>query len=534
MEPNAHSQHEATIQNDSSSGIGLAALLAVWWARRVKIVLLASAGALVAAALFAAVFLLRDSWQEANLTFRVLFAGVEKGQYPNGMRFTPEDIVATPVLQEVYQRNNLEGVIPFAKFKAAFVVSDNNPALERLRRESQDHLSARALTQVERSKLEDDYESKIKATQNGTFVLVAKLGNPLLTRWPRNLISKVMNDILDVWAEQSRSAGVFKFDLNVYSENILSDIIGSQDDYLVLVDRLRVTINRILGNLSELSAIPGAKLVRVGDQHVSLGELQVALQDDLQFRVMKIESAIYAFGFYRNQTLATAYINDQLFRLKLQSTAYQSRVKVIDDALSNYNLGRQAAAQAESGTIAAGANGQQQPFSGTTLMPQLGDSFLNRLMELSTQNTDILFRQDLTRQSIELGRAMVDIENERQIYQRMLGSLNDSTGNPLETANRKEMLKWVQDQFTELISNLKDNLNKVQLLHDEISQRSLQPSAVYSLVEPLYVQRASAISTIIAAVLLGFMWCVYVGTVLVVLAWRELNATDGGSVQNLR
>jgi len=54
-----------------------------------------------------------------------------------------------------------------------------------------------------------------------------------------------------------------------------------------------------------------------------------------------------------------------------------------------------------------------------------------------------------------------------------------------------EMRKWVDQQFTQLIASLKDTLKKVQLLYQEVSQRSLQPSMIYTIVEPLYVDRVS-------------------------------------------
>jgi hypothetical protein len=524
MEPKDRFTQEPTMQTDAGGELDLFSIIATWWSHRVRIALLALAGAAVGAAIFAAVYALRPSQQEATLTFRVLFDGVDKGQYPNGTRFTAADIVSTPVLQKVYQRNDLTKTLPFGEFKAAFSVIDSNPALERLRRVYQDRLNARALNQVDRSKLEDEYQSKLRAMQNNTFTLVAQLSQRSFTSWPRPLIGKVMNDILSEWVEESRAQGVFKFDLNVFSENIIANVLSAEDDYLVLVDRLRVTINRILRNLSDLSAIPGARLVRVGEQQVSLGEVEVALQDDLKFSTSKIESTIYAYSLYRDRTVALAYINDQLFKLQLEARADQSRLRVLDDALGTYSTGRAASAHAEAGSAATGATGAtgQSPFGAQTIMPQLGDSFLNRVMELSTQNSDIAFRQDLARQSIEIGRGTVDIESERQVYERMLTSLNE-VDKKLDPKEREDKRTWLLQQFAQLVANLKDTLRKVQLVHEGISQRSLQPSMVYTIVEPLYVQRMSLVSTRNTVLLVGFVWCVYVGAILVGLAWHSMN-----------
>jgi hypothetical protein len=181
-----------------------------------------------------------------------------------------------------------------------------------------------------------------------------------------------------------------------------------------------------------------------------------------------------------------------------------------------------AAGRTEAGTM-VGGGAMQSSQGGTTLIPQLGDSFLTRVMELSSENSDIAFRQDLARQSIEIGRNMVDIDTERQVYERMLTILNAAPQTGSGDSELIEMRKWVDQQFTQLIASLKDTLKKVQLLYQEVSQRSLQPSMIYTIVEPLYVDRVSTVSAKTAALLIGLAWCVYVGAIMVGLAWRGLN-----------
>ena len=129
-------ENEPMMPSDSpESEIGLFDILAVWWKNRARIFLFALAGGVAAAALFLVAFLLRPSHQAATLGVRLLFTGVENGQYPNGMRFSPQDIVATSVLQQVYNQNHLESFIKFDDFKSSFSVLENNEAIERLRRE---------------------------------------------------------------------------------------------------------------------------------------------------------------------------------------------------------------------------------------------------------------------------------------------------------------------------------------------------------------------------------------------------------------
>jgi len=90
-------------------------------------------------------------------------------------------------------------------------------------------------------------------------------------------------------------------------------------------------------------------MVRVGEQQVSIGELEVALQDDLKFRASKIEAMVYASVPSHGRMLSVPYVNEQLFKLQLRAHAYQSRIKVIDDALASYSTSRMAAGRTEAG-----------------------------------------------------------------------------------------------------------------------------------------------------------------------------------------
>jgi len=114
-------------------------LFGIWWGERRRIILLALAGLVVGAGVVLAVIVMRPTQPISALTLRLLFYGVERGEYPNGIRFTPADIVATPVLDEVYHRDQLQKYVRFDDFKNAWTVINNNPALDQLRREYEDN-----------------------------------------------------------------------------------------------------------------------------------------------------------------------------------------------------------------------------------------------------------------------------------------------------------------------------------------------------------------------------------------------------------
>ena len=453
------------------------------------------------------------------MSFRLLFNGVEKSQYPNGTRFTPADIVATPVMEEVYRRNGLEQYLKFDDFKATFTVVDKNLEFDRLRREFAARFDDHRLQPTDRNQLEDEYASKLKSITNNEFALIGSLNAQFARPLPKDLTDKVMNDILMAWAERSRALGTFLFDVDVFSDNLVQDESLKDSDYLVLTDRLRVMINRISKNMLDLGTIPGARLIRVGEHNVSLGEMQASLQDSLDFRLTAIQGPIYSFGLYKNRTLAEIYVGEHLFQLGLEAQEIANQSESVDRALSNYVASRAGAGgrQQEAGPATAPGN---QLFAGSVI-PQISDSFIDRVVNLSTQTADVSFRQELSREAIGIGQRKAKNISERQLYERMKSALSGSDSSILG-ARREEVLRTVAEEIKLLIADLKNDLHNIQLLHKEISQRCLQPSMIYTIVEPFNQERVSAISMRVVVLLAGFVWCVFVGFTLVVIAGHAM------------
>lgn len=496
----------APAPDDTSADAGLGQVLNIWWRQRVWLALLALAGAAVVALLAAVVLAIRPARQETTLVFRLLFDGLDRGQYPTGRQFTPSDIVTTKVLQEVYRRNALERFIKFEDFKDALAVTARNPAIDRLRREYQGKLQDRRLTPADRQKIEEEYELQARSQLGGQYTLVLDVPGSL-ARWPETLAGKVLDDTLAAWAEQSRDQGVFKFDLNTFSENILAEINPDTDDYPVLLDRLRVVIERVRQNLTELARVPGARLVRVGERQVSLGELEAGLNDDVKYRLSMVEAPVYTMNFSRNQTLSGAYIREQLFRLQRETQSVRSQIAATQDGLADYSASRSGATPGNEGN-AGGA---------------VGDSFIDRMLDLSTRGSDVAFRQELVNEMVRLGTREADLEDERSIYEKMQKAFGQNSDAARE--RRAEFEPWVQEQIRDMMAKLRRTLEEVALLHREISERNLQASMVYAVPDPVQQETVSRLSLGLVLKLSVAAWIFFMGATLVVQAWRGLSGS---------
>ena len=495
------------IPPDGENAPNLTAVMAALWQPRLRLLLWIGGGAVVTVGLLAVVFFLRPTQRQAELEFRLLFTGAERGLYPNETRFAPSDIVAAPVLREVYARNHLEKVLKYDDFAAAFAVLPRNPALIEFRRAFRGRLEDSGLTQIERAKVEDEYASRVRALRSGSFVLVGRLPGG----WPANLKPELLAEILEVWSERARGQGAFLFNFDIYSDNILDGFSEGTDDYLVLLDRIRVTINRMLGNLTQLESIPGASMVRAGSRQLSVGELKVLLRDDLQYKLSQIRAPVISMALYRDQAVSGAYIYEQLSRLQRESAFSKTLAEGVEAALVGYTSGggfSMTSSGAESSSIG--------PAAGGGLMPQLSESFINRLLDMSSIQADVLFRQDLARQSIEHRTHLATLESERQLYDNMLRQLAARAEGGAD--KRTAMQDWVEKQTTALVVLLKESLTAEQMLFDEISRRALDPIQVYAVDAEIGLNRVSPIGLGRLMGLLAIMGATYACVVLLFIA----------------
>lgn len=468
--------------------------------------------------LAASLYLFRPVAHRSILSFRLLFTGVEQGTYPNGERFSPSDILSTSVLEKVYTRNELARFIKFDDFKNSLVIAANNPALNRLQREYQDRLAARALSAIERQKLENDFQEKAAALKNAEFTLIAGLDSRF-ERWPPTLIAKVLTDTINIWLEQFRAQGVFRFDLNIFSENILP-VNSTDEDYLVFVDRVRLSIGRIRSNIDDLLKIPGAGLMRAGPSNTSLGELRAKLDDALKYRIGTIDSCIIQYGFYRNRDLAEAYLRDQMFRLQLATDELKAQARTIEAVQSSYAATRAGASSTRAGV----AESQNTTGIGNgPMITQLSDTFIDRVMELSERSSEVAFRQNLANRVIAIENKAAEIATERKLYERQLEAL---AGQPPMSVNSAATKQWMESQLAGLLVELKTALADLQVFHLELSQRNLEPATAYDLMGPVQQVTISTLSTGKIAVSASVLGMAIWGTGLLIVTVRGLRSGE--------
>jgi hypothetical protein len=443
-------------------------------------------------------YLVAPTHRMASLRFRLDFEGVDKGEYPNGIKFSSAEIVSTPVLSQVFEANDLKRYTSFEAFKNSVFVLESNRDLEMLEREYQAKLSDIKLTPVDRERIEKEFQKKRESMSTSAYALNLVRDEQTVSM-PSSLVNKVLNDILATWAQNAdQRKGALKYRVPVYSRNIIQKEFIEAEDYIIAVDILRSKINRILENIDSLSKLPGATVMRTGRQRISLAEVRVNLEDVRRFGLEPLMGEIRTYGLLKDPRAATMYLERRLAQTQLDQQEALGKVKTLQAALHQYVQEKGAMMAPES--RAGSTTGNGTPFGGggsvPALIPQFGESFLDRLVEMSNKNNDIKFRQDITEKIIAEGLTNVSLDKEVTYYKDVLTAVKGFGAKASgQSAAATQAAATVKTNAEKALNAILESLDQVNAIYQEISAQNLNPQTVlYTVTNPVTITSQRAVS----------------------------------------
>lgn len=476
------------------------ALQTLWAYRRAMGVALGAVIALFVVAILVA-YLVAPKERLASQGFQLTFDGAEQDRFPNGMRFSTADIVSTPVLSEVYRINDLARYLTFSDFKDSVFVLQANPDLELLSYEYQTKLVDTRLTPVERGRLEEEFRRKRDSLKSAQYSLNLRVTEYAL-RIPTELMAKTLQDTLSTWAQQAADRkGAIRYTIPVLSKNVMAKEFLTAEDYSIAVDILRSKTERVLRNISEIAELPGASAARIGDDQISLAEVRVRLEDVLRFKLEPLSGRIRASGLSRDPAAIERYFDSRLFQVQLEREEVAQRVKALQDAQRAYF---------QKGGMPATEPGGAPAASSVT--PQLGESFIDRLLELSSESTDLVYRQRLTDRIITEGVRLADLSKQVQYYESMKRSFSGPHRGP-DPAIAQEVTA-ATDQAFHSISAAMDLVGE---LYKRIAEQNLNPAGVLYANTTPFLDRTTASLTLRTA-LFYFVATLFVALILIPLS----------------
>jgi len=474
--------------DEFDDGINLKDIILALWGYRVKIIVISMAITLVIIAAGSFKYLGQQKRSVAKLQVRLDFEGVEKNQYPNGMKFSTSDILSMPVLSKVYKEDNLEEYVKFRVFKTGLSVIQTNDSIRFLEYDYAAKLSDKKLNVDQRKRLETEFLEKKRGALVPVYTLLWDTSGVSI---PSDIIAKVMNDIMQTWTEYAiRVKGADMYQVSLVSRNVLSKEDIENEDYLIGVDILRLGIKRVKNDINKLMAIPGARTFKTGKDRISLVDIDYRLTDLENFKLSPLGGLIRHTGISKDVELSRAYLLNRIFELNRKNEEAVGNAKVYENSMNKYmQLAAGIVPTLGSATSVPSSSRSGMTGNVPAMIPQFGSSFLTSLIEMAQESSDAKFRQDITQKIIDAGLKRVEIDGELKYYQLLLKQLTtpESVGKFTEKFIEYSKVK-IKNTMDNVFTSLMRSIDEINNIYPELSKVNLNPASVlYTVTQPEYM-----------------------------------------------
>ena len=286
-----------------------------------------------------------------------------------------------------------------------------------------------------------------------------------------------MLDILNDWADFAvNQQHVIAYQVSVLSPEVLNPSVMEQNDLIAAIEVLRSKANRVINNVLKIERLPGAMLARTPQDRLSLEEVRIRLDEIMRFRLEPLLAAgLHSSGLTSDRAATLRFLESQLAYDQRQLESAQRVADSVRDSIAMY---AQPSATETTSSPAGAVKMPEQAKAGEAVMPQLSDSFLDRLVAMSGRATDAKYRQALvddfrkaTADTIPLKQA---VAYDTSVLEELRKSSAGSALNPATV--RSEI-----DQTRTEVGGLIDKMNELF----QIVSRNMTPSAqLFTLTGP--------------------------------------------------
>jgi hypothetical protein len=440
-----------------------------------RIILLTVIGVMLLYAIVAGLIFLRAPSQKLTAQpFRLDFERANRGEYPNGLKFSTAEIVSSPVTRTAFDRNQLGRFIPFHRFAEGVFVLESNAAYERLANDYAARLSDPKLNPLDRERIQNEFDSKRQSLPKNEYT-INFLRRPTDDPVPESVIRKALEDILRLWAERAiNDQRVLNYQVAILSPSVITQSSATQEPSIA-VQRLRSQIQEVVKNVSGLSQIPGSEVVRTPDGQ-TLAEVKFRLQELIRYRVEPLATTIHESGVGNRQT-AINFVSEQIAYDQRALGAIDEYIAGARDSLTIYSGYTGAPADTPSANGDAPAS-PARPLSSETVMPQISEGFIDRLFALTKTIADTEYRQKAIEDMRKAVAERIPIQQDLSYHQHVLEQLRrppNGNGHTRETIDRE--IAMLYDETRKLVIAVNQLYNR--------ANTNLSPAThLYTLTSP--------------------------------------------------
>ena len=439
----------------------------------------------------------RTAYMEITPTF----PGAREGRYPNRAPFSPQDIVATSVVEPVWRAQGLEAVVSLPDLCRNLQIVRGGDELDLLRSDYQQKLSNSKLTATERGALEAEFSSKSKALSGASFEIL--LGAPGYSM-SNGQMERLLGAIPVEWARASDVAGArsYEYPLPLGKELRASAAQISPDSQaassVIHAERMKSFIDALSTSIDAMSKLPGSDVVKDsrGASIVDLGQEVASIRRNMvipaYIDTMQEAKAIDPDGYASIRSTRR-----KLLESELNSAKEKSRVLV--EAFNDY------ADETRMVRRKTDANVDDPRQAG--ILANVDGTFIDRVIEQAVKSRDVEYRRELTDRRLQAELDVIDRTTTSEFETWLEKTVQERPATPSAMLASGKRLATL----TESLAALADRAHEIMMI---LSARNLNSTSSMYMVEMAPTIRTEAWVSLRTIALAGFaLWAAVMAVV---------------------
>ena len=437
----------------------------------------------------------------ASIDIVPTFPGAKERSYPNGTAFSPNDIVAQSVVGPVWEAQGLQGAVALADLCRSLTIEDGGTQVELLRSDYMQRLGNARLTAAERSTLEAEFASKLKAIAGSTLTITL---DGTAGRLSDAQMCQLLLAVPAEWARASDAAGARSYDFPLplgreLRESAKSLAEGGAARAVLHTERMKDFVDSLTVAIRGMSKLQGSDQARD-----ARGASLVDLSQEVSAARRNLVTPAYV------DALAGARGADPVGYEALRTTRRKLLETELDSAKERARVLREAFAAYADQTRAIATGGSRAPDDARAsgLTANVDGTFIDRVIEQAVNSRDIEYRRKFMERQVD-AELTVASEQARLEFERWLDQAAEQrSASPAQPAPAR--LKDV----TEMVAGFADRAHEIMRV---LAARNLNSDSTMYRVDLSPAVRVTAAVSARSVALAGFgLWAVSMAAVAVV------------------
>jgi len=280
----------------------------------------------------------------------------------------------------------------------------------------------------------------------------------------------------------------------LYSPKLFDPALLKELDYLISLDVVSQRIRLVQQNINEILKLSHGTTVEDPMSGITAYDLNRLLTELEEFDLNQLRSPVLELGISKAPSLVRFYYKVQIRELERTHAGLVQKAQILQNAHQRYQ-GNTVQGFDNGNTSQMSQSTQQMGIGSSrgTVIPQLGDAFLDRLIELSNKGDSTSYLQALNDKTIKIEEEVADTEREiirakdiLRIFNQVNKGVDENTAGlrNIYIAKMKHSLPIILDklrQYSLVTQRLSAQLRHAQDISSILSVTANSPDASYFL-----------------------------------------------------